>query len=86
MTALVSGRVQGVGFRYWVRQEAESFGLTGWATNLMDGRVEVVADGPREACEALLVDLQSPGTPGSVEDVSVSWSSAAETSTAFWVR
>jgi acylphosphatase len=86
MTALVSGRVQGVGFRYWVRQEAESLGLTGSATNLADGRVEVIADGPRAACEALLADLQSGGTPGSVEDVLVSWSDAVERSAGFRLR
>lgn len=86
MTALVSGRVQGVGFRYWVRQEAESLGLTGSASNLADGRVEVIADGPREVCEALLADLQSAGTPGSVADVSVSWSDARQRSPGFRVR
>lgn len=86
MTAIVSGRVQGVGFRYWVRQEAASLGLTGSATNLPDGRVEVIAEGPREACEALLADLRSAGTPGHVEDVTASWSTAAEPSSAFRVR
>ena len=86
MTALVSGRVQGVGFRYWVRQEAESLGLTGSAANLPDGRVEVVADGLRDACEALLAVLRSPGTPGQVREVSVTWSEVDDEATAFRVR
>lgn len=86
MTALVSGRVQGVGFRYWVRQEAESLGLGGSATNLPDGRVEVVADGPREAAEALLAVLRSPGTPGQVSEVTVSWSDVADQASSFRVR
>jgi acylphosphatase len=86
MTALVTGRVQGVGFRYWVRQEAESLGLTGSATNLVDGRVEVIAEGPRAACEALLADLRGSGTPGSVDDVIVSWSSPEAKSATFRVR
>jgi acylphosphatase len=86
MTALVSGRVQGVGFRYWVRQEAESLGLAGSASNLPDGRVEVTADGPREACEALLADLRSSATPGSVEDVSVTWSEVDASAPGFRVR
>ncbi|MDT4916651.1 MAG: acylphosphatase [Pseudonocardiales bacterium] len=85
MTAIVSGRVQGVGFRYWVRQEAASLGLTGSATNMADGRVEVVADGPREVCEALLADLRSAGTPGYVGDVSVSWSTVDDVATSFRV-
>lgn len=86
MTALVTGRVQGVGFRYWVRQEAESLRLGGWAANLSDGRVEVVADGSRESCEALLAVLQSSATPGQVSDVAVSWSSPAEPAPSFRVR
>jgi acylphosphatase len=42
---LVSGRVQGVGFRYHAQRKAEELGLTGWARNLDDGRVEVYAVG-----------------------------------------
>jgi acylphosphatase len=86
MTALVNGRVQGVGFRYWVRQEAESLGLGGSAANLPDGRVEVVAEGLRDACEALLAILQSAGTPGYVSDVSVTWSDVDDDATGFRVR
>jgi acylphosphatase len=86
MTALVSGRVQGVGFRYWVRQEAESLGLAGVATNLPDGRVEVVADGLRDQLEALLAVLRSRGSPGEVTEVNVTWSDADEQASAFRVR
>lgn len=42
----VSGRVQGVGFRYFVQQSAQSLALTGYAKNLCDGRVEVLLVGP----------------------------------------
>lgn len=42
----ISGEVQGVGFRYFVQSKATSLGLTGWARNLSDGRVEVYATGP----------------------------------------
>ena len=45
----VSGRVQGVGYRYFVLREAEEHGINGFARNLPDGRVEVVAEGPEEA-------------------------------------
>jgi acylphosphatase len=48
---VVSGRVQGVGFRYFVLEAAESEGLSGWVKNLPDGRVEVLAEGEREAVE-----------------------------------
>lgn len=43
---LVSGRVQGVGFRYHSRMQAQQLGLAGWVRNLPDGRVEVLAAGP----------------------------------------
>ena len=44
----VNGRVQGVGYRYFVLREAEALGITGFARNLPDGRVEVVAEGPAD--------------------------------------
>jgi acylphosphatase len=46
-TALVSGRVQGVGFRYSARDKAIRLGLTGWVRNEYDGTVSVLAEGPR---------------------------------------
>lgn len=65
LTAVVSGRVQGVGFRWWTRSRALELGLVGTATNLPDGRVEVVAEGPRAGCAELLVLLseQPPRDP-----------------------
>lgn len=50
---LVRGRVQGVGFRAFVRREAEKLGVSGWARNLADGRVEVHGQGTAEALDAL---------------------------------
>ena len=47
----VKGRVQGVGYRYFVLRQAEALGIAGFARNLPDGRVEVVAEGPDEALE-----------------------------------
>ncbi|MBB6173068.1 acylphosphatase [Nocardiopsis mwathae] len=73
MTAWVRGRVQGVGFRWSVRARALELGLVGAATNLSDGRVEVVAEGAREACEQLLGYLRSGETPGRVDSVVERW-------------
>lgn len=42
---IVTGKVQGVGFRYWTHHTASSFGLHGWVRNLPDGSVELVAEG-----------------------------------------
>ncbi len=55
---LVSGRVQGVGFRYFTEREARRIGLQGWVRNLPDGRVETAAHGTPEQMEEFLRALQ----------------------------
>jgi acylphosphatase len=74
----VQGTVQGVGFRWWTRSRGLELGLVGTAGNLRDGRVEVVAEGPRTACDQLLAWLQEePSTkarPGVVTGVAYRWS------------
>jgi acylphosphatase len=74
LTAWVHGKVQGVGFRWWTRCRALELGLTGYAANQPDGRVLVVAQGPREACEKLLQLLDGGDTPGRVDKVVADWS------------
>jgi acylphosphatase len=69
LTAWVHGQVQGVGFRWWTRSRALELGLTGYAANKPDGRVQVVAQGSRQACRQLLDLLQGGGTPGQVDKV-----------------
>ena len=71
----ISGQVQGVGFRWFVRDEARSLGLPGHAVNLPDGTVEVVAEGSRETCEQLIDTLRGRRAPGRVDGVAVEWSS-----------
>lgn len=69
---LVSGRVQGVGFRFYTREEARRFRLCGFVRNLPDGRVEAIFEGEDDAVEALVTWCRS-GPPGSrVTGVSVS--------------
>jgi acylphosphatase len=86
LTAWVQGRVQGVGFRSWVRSRALELGLTGYAANLPGGRVQVVAQGPRDVCEQLLRLLQSEKTPGHVDNVVVDWSPRGEAISGFSER
>jgi acylphosphatase len=86
LTAWVHGRVQGVGFRWWTRSRASELGLQGYASNLRDGRVEVVAEGPREDCEKLLGLLRGGGTPGQVDLVVERWSDAKNNVTSFVER
>jgi acylphosphatase len=69
--AVVSGHVQGVGYRYFVRELAGAAGLTGSARNLPDGRVEVVLEGPATAVSAVVAQLDGPRAPGSVTRVDV---------------
>ncbi len=76
VTAWVSGRVQGVGMRWFTRCRALELGLVGWARNLDDGRVEVVAEGPRAVLDSLLVVLRGSDPPGEVVLVVERWSSA----------
>ncbi|MGK5497064.1 acylphosphatase [Streptomyces sp. URMC 125] len=74
MTAWVRGRVQGVGFRWYTRAAALRIGgLEGFALNLGDGRVQVLAEGPRERCERLLEWLHTGDTPGRVDGVTEIW-------------
>lgn len=74
LTVLVKGHVQGVGFRWWTRSRALELGLAGSATNLEDGRVQVVAEGPEPACRALLALL--PNGPGRVDFLAERWGAA----------
>ena len=73
LTAWVEGRVQGVGFRWWVRVRALELGLVGSVENLEDGRVKIIAEGSEERCRELLARLEGPGTPGRVIRVTQRW-------------
>lgn len=72
LVATVTGHVQGVGFRYSTRQQAEQLGLVGSATNRPDGSVLVVAAGPASSVEQLLRWLHSDHPPGRVDSVDAS--------------
>ena len=66
---LIAGRVQGVGFRWFVLRQAESLGLRGWAANLPDGRVEVVAKGSVAQLVQLDAQLRSGPRFASIDTV-----------------
>jgi acylphosphatase len=71
---LISGRVQGVAFRWFAEREASALGLAGWARNLADGRVEVLAEGPSRAVEAFVGRLRVGPSMARVDDVTEGWS------------
>ncbi|HKQ58176.1 MAG TPA: acylphosphatase [Candidatus Eisenbacteria bacterium] len=71
---VIRGRVQGVGFRYFVTRRAAALGLSGWVGNRPDGGVEIEAEGPRAALERL-VEAVGQGPAGArVTEVKQGWS------------
>lgn len=66
---LVRGRVQGVGFRWFVEREAHILGVAGWVRNNADGRVEVLAQGTPEQLDALSLRLREGPRAARVDDV-----------------
>jgi acylphosphatase len=86
LEAMVTGLVQGVGFRWFVRTQALRLGVAGWVANRADGSVALVAEGDRRALERL-VEAVSVGPPGAaVRDVTLRWSAACEGFTGFAIR
>ena len=75
-TIIVSGHVQGVGFRFFTSDLAETLGITGWVKNRSDGRVEIEAHGFRAVIEKMVVRLRQGPPRASVTDIAVIWHSA----------
>jgi|UPI0008620C8D acylphosphatase len=80
----VHGRVQGVGFRYYTQAQANALGVTGYAHNLADGSVEVLAAGEPQQVESLIAWLKAGGPPSArVDKVLVEPHQLAERPTRF---
>lgn len=75
-TVLISGLVQGVGFRFFARKKALELGVMGYAENLSDGRVEVVAEGEVVDLEQLIHQLRQGPRGSRVDNVDVQWSNS----------
>jgi acylphosphatase len=86
LQATVEGRVQGVGFRAFVEQSAETLNLKGWVRNRWEGSVEVVAEGERQDLEKLLAALRRGPRASGVSDVRFEWLPATGEFTYFSVR
>jgi acylphosphatase len=86
LDAAVMGRVQGVGFRYFVVMAAMDLGLDGWVANTADGALRCVAEGPRERLESLLARLREGPAAARVDRVSETWMPATGTLGRFGVR
>lgn len=76
MHVLIGGRVQGVGFRFFVVREAEGRGLTGWVRNRREDQVEVLAEGPPAQLEDFLTALREGPPLAWVAGMTVEWQEA----------
>jgi acylphosphatase len=83
---LISGRVQGVGFRYFIEARAAVEGVHGWVRNLPDGRVEALLEGDRESVERLQALLNRGPSGAYVEDVDIEEQVPSGKATGFSVR
>ena len=85
-TATVRGRVQGVGFRFFVCYRAEALGLRGFVANQPDGSVRVSAAGRRDALDLLLESLRQGPPHSRVDDVAVDWGTPSVPAGGFQIR
>lgn len=83
--AIVEGRVQGVSFRYFVREQAYFLDVSGWVRNRMDGTVEVMAEAARGQLDLLLQELHKGPPMSHVTDVQVEWLEGTGEFSTFWV-
>ncbi len=70
---LVSGRVQGVGYRFFTERVAAKYNILGWSRNLPDGRVELEIEGDEENAKAFIRELEKGPAMARVEEVRVDW-------------
>lgn len=84
--AKVYGRVQGVGFRYFVLNSANELGLVGWARNRRDGSVEVLAEGELDDLKKLVRALRRGSPSSQVRDLKTNLQDASGEFKAFFVK
>ncbi|HEY3331858.1 MAG TPA: acylphosphatase [Capsulimonadaceae bacterium] len=74
--AVVSGRVQGVGYRYFAQHVAEGLGIVGTIRNIQDGQVETIAEGDEESLAHFLAELRKGPLRAEVTNLSTAWDEA----------
>jgi acylphosphatase len=83
---IARGRVQGVGFRFFVRDEASLFGINGWVRNLEDGSVEIHGEGTKERLDEFISKVNMGPRSGLVSDLDVDWVEPANDYTSFRIE
>lgn len=83
---IISGLVQGVGYRYFVLRRAEQLGVAGYAKNLFTGEVEVEAEGDRALVEQLIAQLRVGPRSAHVSDLKVEWTEPTGAHRRFEIR
>lgn len=86
LSAQITGRVQGVGFRHFTRVTARDLSVSGWVRNEHDGTVRLEAEGPRSDLERLLDAVRKGPSAARVEHVNVEWEAATGQFSGFTVR
>lgn len=81
----ISGYVQGVGYRQFVKNTAKKLGLTGWVKNSTDGRVEVLLQGEKENIEKIGELLRKGSMLAEVKDMQIKWENITENFSSFTV-
>jgi acylphosphatase len=85
-TVFYTGRVQGVGFRYTAREIACGYDVTGYVRNLLDGRVELVAEGNEDEVRAFVEAIRATQLGSHIRNADVNWSAATEQFRGFEIR
>lgn len=86
VSARITGRVQGVGFRNFTQRWARRLGVNGWVRNERDGSVRLEAEGPRDALNDLVDAIEEGPRMARVEAVELDWSEATDEFEIFSVR
>lgn len=80
---LISGFVQGVGYREFVKRQARKLGLTGWVRNLSDNRVEVIAQGEQDSLKKLVKICEKGPFLSDVKNIAIDWQKPQQTFDSF---
>jgi acylphosphatase len=86
VTIVVSGLVQGVGFRFFVHRKASALGVNGWVRNLYNGDVEIEAEGEKLVLEHFIAEVKAGPRAAWVKDLRLDWREEREKYTGFEIR